>query len=78
MGDIYANAKRVIVWLGVGTEESDLGFKYIQKLARVLYWWIRIRSSSIWLALLNRTMEQMKKEAKGVCCLLNRVSFFSN
>ena len=34
MGDIYKNAHQVVVWLGEGDSDSDLAFKYFNKISR--------------------------------------------
>ncbi|KAH8597461.1 heterokaryon incompatibility protein-domain-containing protein [Bisporella sp. PMI_857] len=42
MGEIYASAKRVVVWLGEGTPESDMAFSHFNSLGYVtlerLFW----------------------------------------
>lgn len=36
MGEIYGKAKRVLVWLGEGTEASDAGIRYLQDVQDIL------------------------------------------
>lgn len=47
MGDIYGQAKNVLVWLGEGTEASDKSFKYLKDMYEILK---RLLSQGDWVS----------------------------
>jgi hypothetical protein len=59
------NAEQVVIWLGVGTPNRGLGFKYLKKVWEAMRW--DRHSGPLTKLLLKRIVRQIKERAPGAC-----------